>query len=80
MLEQRKQLRSLIVLTYGKEAWDELHAMEKKIRAERTRLIHDRIKARQKIFDAIAIIFFVLFLLGLVIGFIWVLQQGGNSE
>ena len=80
MLEQRKQLRSLIVLTYGKEAWDELHAMEKKIRAERTRLIHDRIKARQKIFDAIAIIFFVLFLLGLVIGFIWILQQGGNSE
>ena len=80
MHEQRKQLRSLIVLSYGKDAWEELHAMEKKIRAERTRLIHDRIKARQKIFDAIAIIFFVLFLLGLVIGFIWVLQQGGNSE
>ena len=25
-------------------------------------------------------IFFVLFLLGLVIGFIWILQQGGNIE
>jgi len=77
MHEQRKQLRSLIVLTYGKEAWDELHAMEKKIRAERTRLIHDRIKARQKIIDGFCILFGIFFIVIIVVGFFWVISKGG---
>ena len=77
MHEQRKQLRSLIVLSYGKEAWEELHAMEKKIRAERTRLIHDRIKARQKIIDVFCIISGVFFIVIIVVGFFWAISKGG---
>jgi hypothetical protein len=77
MLEQRKQLRSLIVLSYGKDAWEELHAMEKKIRAERTRLIHDRIKARQKIIDVFCIMSGVFFIVIIVVGFLWAISKGG---
>ena len=77
MHEQRKQLRSLIVLSYGKEAWEELHAMEKKIRAERTRLIHDRIKARQKIIDVFCIMSGVFFIVIIVVGFLWAISKGG---
>ena len=57
MYEQRKEIRSLIVMNYGKESWDELLAMETKIRAQRTKLIHDRIKAKQKLVDIIFIFF-----------------------
>ena len=77
MHEQRKQLVSLIVLSYGKDAWEELHAMEKKIRAERTRLIHDRIKARQKIIDVFCIISGVFFIVIIVVGFLWAISKGG---
>ena len=65
---------------WGKDEWDNLMKLEKEVREKRAKAIHDRIVLKQKILDAIAIIFFVLFLLGLVIGFIWILQQGGNSE
>ena len=77
MYEQRKELRTLIVMSYGKEAWDELLAMEKKIRVERTKLIHDRIKARQKVVDIFCIVGGLLFIAFLVISFIWILRKGG---
>ena len=80
MRDQRAQLRELIMWQWGKDEWDNLMKLEKEVREKRAKAIHDRIVLKQKIFDAIAIIFFVLFLLGLVIGFIWILQQGGNSE
>jgi hypothetical protein len=80
MRDQRAQLRELIMWQWGKDEWDNLMKLEKEVREKRAKAIHDRIVLKQKILDAIAIIFFVLFLLGLVIGFIWILQQGGNSE
>ena len=80
MRDQRAQLRELIMWQWGKDEWDNLQRLEKEIREKRAKAIHDRIVLKQKIFDAIAIIFFVLFLLGLVVGFIWLIQQGGNSE
>ena len=80
MRDQRAQLRELIMWQWGKDEWDNLMKLEKEVREKRAKAIHDRIVLKQKIFDALAIIFFVLFLLGLVIGFIWILQQGGNSE
>ena len=78
MYEQRKELRSLIVMSYGKESWDELLAMEKKIRVERTKLIHDRIKARQKIVDIVFIFFGFSFIMALIVGTVYVIMQGGN--
>ena len=78
MFEQRKELRTLIVMSYGIESWNELLAMEKKIRAERTRLIHDRIKARQKFMDGVFIVFGVAAIVGLIGGTIYIVIQGGS--
>jgi hypothetical protein len=78
MYEQRKELRTMIVMAYGKESWDELLAMEKSIRAKRTRLIHDRIKARQKLLDGIIIVFGVCAIVGLIGGTIYIIMQGGK--
>ena len=78
LYEQRKELRTMIVMTYGKESWDELLAMEKSIRAKRTRLIHDRIKARQKLLDGIIIVFGVCAIAGLIGGTIYIIMQGGK--
>ena len=76
LYEQRKQLRSMIMMAYGKESWDELLSMERKIRTERTKVIHDRIKFRQKIIDIAFIIGASIFGLGLITGFIWIINQG----
>ena len=53
MAEMRKQLYELIVYSWGKDAWGELVQMEKDIRAERKRQIHERAEFRQKVSDFI---------------------------
>ena len=78
LYEQRKQLRSMIMMAYGKESWDELLAIEKKIRSERTRLIHDRIKAKQKIIDTILISGACIFSVFLIGGLIWMINQAAK--
>ena len=79
MYEQRKELRTLIVMSYGKESWDELLAMEKKIRAERTKLIHDRIKMRQKMIDSVFIFSGIAIIVALIAGTVYVVLQGGEN-
>ena len=76
LYEQRKQLRSMIMMAYGKESWDERLSMERKIRTERTKVIHAPIKFRQKIIDIAFIIGASIFGLGLITGFIWIINQG----
>ena len=78
MFEQRKELRTMIVMAYGIESWNELLAIEKKIRAERTRVIHDRIKAKQKIVDILFIFFGFSFIMALIVGTVYVILQGGD--
>ena len=78
MYEQRKELRTMILMAYGKESWDELLAMEKAIRAKRTKLIHDRIKARQKLLDGAIIVFGICVIAGLIGGTIYIVMQGGK--
>ena len=77
MRDQRAQLRELIMWQWGKDEWDNLLAQEKQIREKRQKLIHDRIVLKQKIFDfAIGIVGF-LAILGIIIGFIWIISLGG---
>ena len=76
-LEQRKQLREIVLYSWGKEAWDELIAMEKQIRIERTKAIHARLEFMQKITDFVAIAGFIIFLIGLIVGGLWIFNQGG---
>ena len=64
--EQRYELKMFLNLTHGPGAYDELLAMEGKIRKERQKQVYAQQKLRQQIGDAIAI--FVL--IAIVGGFI----------
>jgi len=77
MRDQRAQLRELIMWQWGKDEWDNLLAQEKQIREKRQKLIHDRIVLKQKIFDFTIGIVGVLAILGIIIGFIWIISLGG---
>ena len=77
MAEMRKQLYELIVYTWGKDAWNELVQMERDIRAERKRQIHARAEFKQKIADTIVICIGSIAIVGLLVGFIYVLSLGG---
>ena len=77
MRDQRAQLRELIMWQWGKDEWDNLLAQEKQIREKRQKLIHDRIVLKQKIFDFAIGIAGILAILGIIIGFIWIISLGG---
>ena len=77
MRDQRAQLRELIMWQWGKDEWDNLLAQEKQIREKRQKLIHDRIVLKQKIFDFIIGVAGILAILGIIIGFIWIISLGG---
>tara|TARA_R100000081_G_C4789235_1_gene156541 strand:- start:49 stop:531 length:483 start_codon:yes stop_codon:yes gene_type:complete len=77
MRDQRAQLRELIMWQWGKDEWDNLLAQEKQIREKRQKLIHDRIVLKQKIFDLIIGVAGILAMLGIIIGFIWIISLGG---
>ena len=77
MRAQRAQLRELIMWQWGKDEWNNLLAQEKQIREKRQKLIHDRIVLKQKIFDLIIGVAGILAMLGIIIGFIWILSLGG---
>jgi len=77
MRDQRAQLRELIMWQWGKDEWDNLLAQEKQIREKRQKLIHDRIVLKQKIFDFAIGIVGILAILGIIIGFFWIISLGG---
>lgn len=77
MRDQRAQLRELIMWQWGKDEWNNLLAQEKQIREKRQKLIHDRIVLKQKIFDLIIGVAGILAILGIIIGFIWIISLGG---
>ena len=78
MRDQRTQLRELIMWQWGKDEWDNLLAQEKEIRERRAKAIHNRIILKQKIFDFIIGILGIIAVLGIIIGFIWVISLGGE--
>tara|TARA_R100000664_G_C2758406_1_gene147242 strand:- start:3856 stop:4341 length:486 start_codon:yes stop_codon:yes gene_type:complete len=78
MRDQRAQLRELIMWQWGKDEWDNLLAQEKEIRERRAKAIHNRIILRQKIFDFVIGILGIIAVLGIIIGFIWVISLGGE--
>ena len=77
MRDQRAQLRELIMWQWGADEWENLLAQEKQIREKRQKLIHDRIVLKQKIFDFAIGTIGVLAILGIIIGFIWIISLGG---
>jgi len=67
--EQRYELKVFLNMTHGPGAYDELLAMEGKIRKERQKQVYAQQKLRRQIGDAIAI----FILISIVVGFIAIL-------
>ena len=63
--EQRYELKMFLNMTYGVNAYNELLALEGKIRKERQELVYKQQKMRQQIFDIVGWVF----IFALVIGF-----------
>ena len=76
MYQQRKELRELILYSYGKDVWDDLLATEKKIRAERKHQVHRRLEFKQKVIDFSFIVFGSLTILSIIISTIWLISSG----
>ena len=65
--EQRYELQNFIQFTHGRKAWDELLAMEGKIRKARQEQLYKQQEIKDKIIEG----FFIFLLLCTVVGFIW---------
>ena len=63
--------------SWGKEAWNDLVRMERDIRAERKRQVHAQAELRQKASDIVFICVGTIIIIGLVVGFVWILSLGG---
>ena len=63
----------------GKDEWDNLQRLEKEIREKRAKAIHDRIVLKQKIFDFVIGMVGLVAIVGIIIGFIWVISLGGGE-
>jgi len=64
--QQRAELKQFLIFTYGMPAWNELLAMEGKIRKERQEMIYARKEFIQKIINGVAIGILTLTIIGFI--------------
>tara|TARA_A100001391_G_C4939582_1_gene244140 strand:+ start:148 stop:495 length:348 start_codon:yes stop_codon:yes gene_type:complete len=76
--EQREELRNFIGFTMGKSAWDELVRMEGRIRKQRQETLYRQRERRKHFIEVTAIIFFGVFCMATLIGFIFLLRHTGH--
>mgnify|MGYP003151652869 CR=1 FL=1 len=76
--DQRKQLRELIMYSWGKDAWEDLLNHEKRIRQERAKAIHRQVEFKRQLIDFIAIATLSVLLIGIIAGTLWLFRQGGH--
>ena len=72
--EQRYELKQFLMFTHGSKAWDELLAMEGKIRKRRQKEIYDRKIFREKVISIVAVTIVVAIGSFVLIGFIYTLM------
>ena len=78
MQKHRQDLKNLIIMQYGQGGWNELLAMEGRIRKERAEFVHKRQEQRDKIFNIIGIIGLIITIVGffVLLYFIWKANKG----
>jgi len=67
MEQMRYDLQTWLQFTYGTKAWDELLALEGKIRKQRQEAVYKAEEFRQKVIEVIG----VILLVGMISGFAW---------
>ena len=78
MQKHRQDLKNIIMMQYGQSGWNELLALEGKIRKERAEFVHKKQEQRDKIINAIAISFLIITIIGffILLFFIWKANKG----
>ena len=69
--EQEKELRTLLMYSYGSNAWDELMAMRRQIAKQRQDTIYRQQELRQNLIDGIMILSFIVLASGMLIGMVY---------
>ena len=73
--EQRYALQQHIKFQYGSKAWDDLLALEGKIRKDRTEKIYARQKFKQQLIEGLFVVALVGSVIGLILFAIWLKKQ-----
>lgn len=79
MAKHRNDLKNLITMQYGPGGWEQLLALEGKIRRERAEFVHRRQEQRDKLFNIIGVTFLAITIIGffVLIAYLWKMQRGG---
>jgi len=79
MAKHRNDLKNLITMQYGPGGWEQLLALEGKIRKERAEFVHKRQEQRDKIFNIFGVTFLAVTIIGffVLIAYLWKMQRGG---
>lgn len=77
--DQRAQLKVYIQYTMGASAWEELIAMEGKIRKERQETIYKQAERRRKFMEVIGILFGIIFFSSSAILIVWFAYAAKNG-
>ena len=73
--QQRYELKQYLNLSFGPQAWNELLAMEGKIRKQRQEMIYKRKELQHKIINGIAIGILFLTIVGFIIFLAWLWKE-----
>jgi len=78
MAKHRNDLKNLITMQYGPGGWEQLLALEGKIRKERAEFVYKRQEQRDKIFNIIGVTFLAVTIIGffVLIAYLWKMQRG----
>ena len=77
IMEQEKELRTLLNFRFGPNTWKELTDMRRKIRAQREKEIYAQKELQRNILDGIAITLLILLVAATIGGLIWLaISQG----
>ena len=71
IIEQEKELQTLLNFRYGYGTWDELKEMRRKIRLKREQEVYKQAERKKDFIEALQIGFAVLFILAFVIGLLY---------
>ena len=73
--EQRQELKVFLNLTFGPNSYNELLAMEGKIRKDRQKMIYERQQLREQILSVIGIIFVSITIVGFIVFVLMMLKE-----
>lgn len=77
--EQEKQIRELIMYSYGQDTYNEMIQMRRDIRAKREQMIYKQRRKQRRMLDVSAIILGLMFVFGVVWGTMNIIQRFSNG-